>query len=125
MAKKKIALTKEDKFRQCPKCYGPIDYFNTCRQCGRPWTPELSEMEKLEMQEAARGEETEDPEPALVGEREAALERDKEEIIGKKAKPVGTKKKNIPPTFKHWEILDGDDDTEIVRKRSLMRLDSR
>jgi hypothetical protein len=124
MAKKKVALTKEDKFRQCPKCFGPIDYFNTCRSCGRPWTPALSTAEKLEMEAEARGEESEEPEPVLVGERESALEREKEEIVGKKAKPVGTKK-HTSPIFKHWEINDGDDDTEIVRKRSLMRLDSR
>jgi hypothetical protein len=125
MAKKKIALTKEDKFRQCPKCYGPIDYFNTCRRCGRPWTPTLTKAEIQEMEAEARGEESEDPEPVLVGERESALTREMEEIVGEKAKPVGTKKKNTSPIFKHWEILDGDDDTEIVRKRSLMRLDAR
>jgi|SRR5271166_449879 len=125
MAKKKIALTKEDKFRQCPKCYGPIDYFNTCRQCGRPWTPALTKAEIQEMEAEARGEESEDPEPVLVGERESALTREMEEIVGEKAKPVGTKKKNTSPIFKLWEILDTDDDTEIVRKRSLMRLDAR
>lgn len=121
MAKKKVALTKEDKFHSCPKCFGPIDYFNTCRQCGRPWTPTLT---KAEIEEAARGE-SEDPEPVLVGERESALEREKEEIVGKVVKPVGIKKKNAPPIFKHWEINDGDDDTTIVQKRSLMRLDAR
>lgn len=125
MAKKKIALTKEDKFRQCPKCYGPIDYFNTCRRCGRPWTPALTKAEIQEMEAEARGEESEDPEPALVGERESALTREMEEIAGEKAKPVGTKKKHTSPTFKHWEINDGDDDTVIVQKRSLMRLDAR
>jgi hypothetical protein len=118
MAKKKVALTKEDKFHSCPKCFGPIDYFNTCRTCGRPWTPALTEAEKLEAEQEGREE------PTLVGEREAALEREKEEIVGKKAKPVGTKKHDSP-MFKHWEINDGDDDTEIVRKRSLMRLDAR
>jgi hypothetical protein len=125
MAKKKVALTKEDKFHSCPKCFGPIDYFNTCRQCGRPWTPTLTKAEIQEMEAAERGEESEDPEPVLVGERESALEREKEEIIGKVAKPVGTKKKNASPQFKHWEIDDGDDDTEIIRKRSLMHLDTR
>jgi hypothetical protein len=124
MAKKKIALTKEDKFRQCPKCYGPIDYFNTCRRCGRPWTPALTKAEIQEMEAEARAEESEDPEPALVGERESALTREMDEIVGKVAKPVG-RKKHDSPIFKHWEILDGDDDTEIVRKRSLMRLDAR
>jgi|SRR5208282_1079046 len=122
--KTQVKLTKEDKFRQCPKCYGPIDYFNTCRQCGRPWTPTLTKAELLEMEAEARGEESEDPEPVLVGERESLLDREKEEIIGEKAKPVGAKK-HTSPMFKHWEILDGDDDTEITRKRSLMRLDAR
>lgn len=122
--RKKTALTKEDKFRQCPACFGPIDYFNSCRRCGRPWTPELSEAEKLEQVESPR--DVEEPETALVGEREAALERDEEEILGKAAKVVGTKKKkNLPPSFKLWEIHDGDSDAEITRKRSLMRLDSR
>src|SRR5208337_1538961 len=123
--RKKTALTKEDKFRQCPACFGPIDYFNSCRKCGREWTPELSETEKLEQAESQRDAETEEPKPALVGEREAALERDKEEILGKKPKVVGTKKKNLPASFKLWEIHDGDNDAEITRKRSLMRLDSR
>jgi len=122
--RKKTALTKEDKFRQCPACFGPIDYFNSCRKCGRQWTPELSETEKLEQAESQRDAEAEDPGPTLVGEREAALERDKEEILGKTAKVVGTKKKNLPPSFKLWEIHDGDSDAEITRKRSLMRLDS-
>jgi hypothetical protein len=125
MAKKKITLTKEDKFRSCPKCYGPIDYFNTCRTCGRAWTPELSEIEKLEMEEETREMGEEEPEPIPIGERETALRRDKEEIIGKKAKLVGTKKRDLSPIFKHWEIGDGDDETEISRKRSLMHLDSR
>lgn len=126
--RKKTALTREDKFRQCPACFGPIDYFNSCRRCGRGWTPELSETEKLEKAEANHkdGDEEAEEEPALVGERPADLEREKEEILGKKAKLVGTKKKsNLPPAYKHWEILDGDDDVEIIRKRSLMRLDSR
>ncbi len=122
--RKKTALTKEDKFRQCPACFGPIDYFNSCRKCGRQWTPELSEAEKLEQAESQQ--DVEEPETALVGEREAALERDEEEILGKAAKVVGTKKKkNLPPSFKLWEIHDGDSDAEITRKRSLMRLDSR
>lgn len=118
-----VKLSKEDKFRQCPACFGPIDYFNSCRKCGRGWTPELTETEKVEQQEGQRPEE--EPEPVLVGDREAALGRDKEEILGKKAKVVGTKKKNIPASFKLWEILNDDSDIEVSRKRSLMRLDSR
>jgi len=128
MAKKKIALTKEDKFHSCPACFGPIDYFNTCRQCGRPWTPELDPIEKQEREEGRTPEDEEgEPvtsEPAtLVGERDAAFEREKEEILGKKAKLVGTKKKALLP-FKVWEIEDGDNDAEISRKHSLMKLDS-
>jgi|SRR5579863_41240 len=126
MANKKKKASREDKFRQCPACYGPIDYFNTCRRCGRGWTPELSPTELLERQQSARDPEDEEPEPALlVGDREAALAREKEEIIGKKAKVVGSKKKHLPASFKLWEIHDGDNDSEITRKRSLMRLDSR
>jgi len=119
--KTQVKLTKADKFRECPACYGPIDYFNSCRKCGRGWTPELTETEKLEQSEAKRDPEDEEEKPALVGERKTPLERDKKEITGKKAKVVGTKKNN---PFKLWEIQDGDNDAEISRKRSLMRLDS-
>ncbi len=127
MPKKKTVLTREDKFRQCPSCFGPIDYFNSCRKCGRGWTPDLSEAERLEREESRRdvGEEDSEAKPALVGERETALERDKEEILGKTAKIIGSKKKSLPPSFKLWEIHDDDNDAEITRKRSLMRLDSR
>src|SRR5271166_2965806 len=122
MANKKKKNSREDKFRQCPACYGPIDYFNTCRRCGRGWTPELTEAEKLER---LQGPVAEESEPVPVGQREAALQRDKEEILGKAAKVVGSKKKHLPASFKLWEIHDGDSDSEITRKRSLMRLDSR
>ncbi len=127
MAKKKIALTKEDKFRQCPACFGPIDYFNTCRRCGRPWTPELSETEKLAKEEERREAEENKPEPVPVDEQQAAFERDKEKIVAEKVKVVGTgtKEKEIPPSFRLWQINDDDNDVEIIRKRSLMRLDTR
>ncbi len=126
---KKKANNREGKFRECPACYGPIDYFNSCRHCGRRWTPELSEIEKKELELAREkrdsGEPLEEEQVVQLSAREAALQRDKEEILGKKAKLVGTKSKDTPASFKEWQIHDGDDDTEISRKRSLMRLDSR
>jgi hypothetical protein len=124
MAKTRTKKAKGDpKFIQCPKCGGPIDYFNTCRNCGRGYTPELSESEKLELEEErqAAAERGEEPELDTISGLAAAAN-----ILGEEPKKVGTPRySRLPKTYKDWQIIDSDSDTEISRKRSLMRLDNR
>lgn len=114
------------KFISCPACGGPIDYWNTCRQCGRAWTPELTETEKLELadKENTKDLTEEDEEEGVkgLGNRESALTRSEEELSGKVAKKLAP---GAHPKGRVWEIEEGDSETVISRKRSLMRLDSR
>jgi hypothetical protein len=100
----------DNKSKRCPYCGGGIDIFGTCRKCGREWSEELEE------DELAEGLPEGQQHPAEV-------------------KQVGTRKprknrftKSSEPTDKYslWRIdSTNDDNTEIIRKRSLMRLDSR
>jgi hypothetical protein len=98
--------------KRCPQCGGTIDYFGSCRRCGREWT------ETLEEDELAEG--------LPEGQQHPA------EIKSTKPKRTRTKyTKNSTPKsaatdkYSLWQIDDQDDETEIIRKRSLMRLDSR
>ena len=96
--------------KRCPQCGGTIDIFGTCRKCGREWS------EDLEDDELAEGLPEGEKHPTEV-------------------KKVGTHKprrnrhtKSSEPNDKYslWRIdTTNDDNTEIIRKRSLMRLDSR
>jgi hypothetical protein len=87
--------------KTCPKCKGVCDIFDTCTKCGRPWS------EKLEIDELP-------PE-----EQDAAKEQ--QTFV----KSVGDLQQ-INPAFNEWQIdAENDSATEIIRKRSLMRLDSR
>lgn len=126
MPRKKKA-NPDPKFISCPACGGPIDYWNTCRQCGRAWTAELTETEKLELadkeNEVDLTEEEEEEGPKKLGDRESPLIRSEEELSGKVAKKLGSAAQGAKGRI--WEIEEGDSETVISRKRSLMRLDSR
>jgi len=124
MAKTRKKKSKSDpKFISCPKCGGPIDYFNTCRNCGRGWTPELSEAEKLELEEERKQAEERGEEPETDIIAGVAMSAN---ILGEEVRKVGTPKySRLPQTYKDWQIADTDNDFEISRKRSLMRLDNR
>ena len=127
MAKKKKA-DPNPKFISCPACGGPIDYWNTCRQCGRAWTAELTETEKLEMADKENTkdlteEDEEEGELKKLSDRESPMIRSEEELSGKIAKKLAPDARN--PKGRVWEIEEGDSETVISRKRSLMRLDSR
>jgi hypothetical protein len=98
--------------KRCPQCGGSIDYFGSCRRCGREWS------EKLEDDEQA------------VGKKEG----EQFESKVKPPKKTRTRNKNTKTSaprdendkFALWRIdADNDGDVEITRKRSLMRLDSR
>ena len=98
--------------KQCPQCKGTIDMFGSCRRCGREWSVTLEEGEQA----------TNLPE----GEQHPA-----HKAPAAKKKTVRTRyTKNksaavVRDKFALWQIGAQDDDTEIIRKRSLMHLDSR
>jgi hypothetical protein len=95
--------------RRCPKCGSKIDILGSCKKCGRAWSESLGEGEKaLGLDDGQYPSEIPSIKP--------------------KARPKSrfTKtKSNEPPPFASWQIGAADDETEIIRKRSLMRLDSR
>jgi len=98
----------DNKNKRCPQCGGGIDIFGTCRRCGREWSEELEEDELAEG--LPEGQQY-PPEVKQVGTHKPRRNR-------------FTKSKSAD---KHslWQIDASDDETEIIRKRSLMRLDSR
>ena len=108
--------------KKCPACNGEIDYFGSCRRCGREWS------ESLEPGEHAIGlpeGQQYDPEVRRVGERKprrARFTKTKAQLKGEEFKTFAP---SVPDKFAAWQIGERDDDTEIVRKRSMMRLDSR
>lgn len=103
--------------KRCPQCSGEIDYFGSCRKCGREWS------EHLEDGEQAHGLQEGQQHPALIpipGKPPAKKSK------FTKSKPVPESKfADVPARFQPWMIGMNDDDTEIVRKRSLMRLEAR
>lgn len=97
----------DNKNKRCPACGGGIDYFGSCRRCGREWSPALEE------DELAEGLPEGKQHPSEVEE-----EKPKKPARNRNTKSSGDKR-----TL--WRIDASDDETEIIRKRSLMRLDSR
>lgn len=98
--------------QRCPQCGGEIDYFDSCRKCGREWS------EHLEPEEQAKG--------LPEGQHESIIKQPKSKRSprNKYTKPSSSKE----PTDKYslWRIdANNDNETEIINKRSLMRLDSR
>jgi len=97
--------------KRCPQCGGAIDYFGSCRRCGREWSPTLEE------EELAEGLPDGQQHPAEI-----------KPPSKKKTRTRYTKNSsasNPNDKYLQWQIGDADDNTEIIRKRSLMRLDSR
>jgi|SRR5271170_5617358 len=97
--------------KRCPQCGGAIDYFGSCRRCGREWS------EGLEDEEVAEGLPAGKQHPAEVKPPSKRLKRNRYTKSSAAADPSST--------YLHWQIGDSDDELEIIKKRSLMRLDSR
>jgi hypothetical protein len=100
--------------KRCPQCSGEIDYFGSCRRCGREWS------EGLEEDETAAGLPEGQQHPSEIKPQPTKkLRRNRHTKSSKKASDPDDK-------YALWRIDPAnDDDTEIIRKRSLMRLDSR
>lgn len=100
-------MAKNDN-KRCPQCGGSIDYFGSCRRCGREWTKELEEDE--------------------IAEGLPEGEQHPSEIKSKSKKPRKnrwTKSSTSEDRFKLWRIDGNENETEIINKRSLMHLESR
>jgi hypothetical protein len=97
--------------KRCPQCGGAIDYFGSCRRCGREWS------DKLDEDELAEGLPEGQQHPSEVKPQKPKRTRTK--YTKNSAKQTATDKYSL------WQIGDQDDETEIIKKRSLMRLDSR
>jgi hypothetical protein len=100
------------KNKRCPQCGGGIDYFGSCRRCGREWT------DTLEEDELAEGLPEGQQHPAEVKSTKPKRTRTK-------YTKNSTAKNAADDKYALWQITDQDDETEIIKKRSLMRLDSR
>jgi hypothetical protein len=97
--------------KQCPNCGGAIDYFGSCKRCGREWSEGLEEGEQA----------TGLPE----GQQHPAKKKTVKKTV---TRTRYTKNRNAadPSKFDLWQIdVANDTETEIIRKRSLMHLDSR
>jgi len=108
--------------KRCPLCSGQIDYFGSCRRCGREWS------EGLEVGEKAFGLPEGEQHKSIIKQvgkrppRKSRFTKSKEALAGKEFKTFAPE---VPQKYQIWQIdADWDDDTEIIRKRSLMRLDS-
>lgn len=106
--------------KRCPSCSGEIDFFDTCRKCGREWS------EGLEPDEQAKGlpeGEQHESKVIKVGKtkpRQSRFTKTKQTLEGS-----NTLAPDIAPRFLPWMISSSDSEDEVIRKRSLMRLDSR
>jgi hypothetical protein len=111
----------DNKNKRCPQCSGDIDAFGSCRRCGREWT------ETLEPDEQAVGLPEGEQHPAVkkVGKRKSRKTRFTKSKGALQGAEFVTFKSPVPQKYADWMIGDGDDETEIIKKRSLMRLDSR
>jgi hypothetical protein len=99
----------DNKSKRCPNCGGGIDIFGTCRKCGREWSEELEEDE---LAEGLPEGQKHPSEVKQVGTRKPRRNRH-------------TKSSEATDKYSLWRIDSANDDnTEIIRKRSLMRLDS-
>ena len=101
------------KNKRCPQCGGAIDYFGSCRRCGREWT------DKLEEDELAEGLPEGQQHPSEVKSKKPTRVRTKYTKNSTRNEPQQMDK------YALWQITDEDNETEIIQKRSLMRLDSR
>ncbi len=126
MAKKPTKIDYKNK--RCPKCGSPVDIMETCVKCGRKWTEELDKDPQGKIIEPAIGlDEGKQYESIIkkIGKRKprkSRFQKSTDELKGKKFKTFSDA---LPNQFRHWEIRDSDSETEIIQKRSLMRLDSR
>jgi hypothetical protein len=103
--------------KRCPQCGGQIDYFGSCRKCGREWS------ERLELDEQAAGKPEGEQHDAYVKDQ-----RGKKPTRNRNTKNPKRSRKapRLPEKFAEWMIDPvRDSETEIITKRSLMRLDSR
>jgi hypothetical protein len=100
--------------KRCPQCGGAIDYFGSCRRCGREWTASLEEDELAEGLPEGQQHPAEVKTPAKKRTRTKYTKNSTNNSDSEKADPYAL-----------WQITDQDDETEIIKKRSLMRLDSR
>src|SRR5271157_151457 len=103
--------------KRCPACGGKIDYFGSCRKCGREWSP------KLQVDEQAAGKPEGQQHDAFVKEQAGMKpSRNKHTKNPKRSR----KAPRLPEKFAEWMIDPvRDSETVVIRKRSLMRLDSR
>jgi hypothetical protein len=111
--------------KRCPMCGSPVDMLETCRRCGRAWSEKLEEEESAVGLEPGKQYDPYAAEAKKVGKRKARIghyAKSQEQLSGKKFTAFT---EDLPPQFAGWQVGGGDDETEIIRKRSLMRLDSR
>ena len=102
--------------KRCPQCGGAIDIFGSCRRCGREWS------ETLEDEELAEGLPEGQQHPAEV--KPPAKTPRKRNRFTKSSK--GPAAALAADKYSLWRIdPTRDDEAEIIKKRSLMRLDSR
>jgi hypothetical protein len=108
-------MAKNDN-KRCPQCGGAIDYFGSCRRCGREWSQELEEDEIADGLPEGQQHPAEIKPPAKTPRKRNRFTKSSS---GPKAQAAADK-------YSLWRIdTSRDSDTEIIRKRSLMRLDSR
>src|SRR5271170_7740267 len=102
--------------KRCPQCGGAIDYFGSCRRCGREWSESLEEEEIAEGLPEGQQHPAEVKPPAKTSRKRNRFTKSSQ---GPKATAAADK-------YALWRIdASRDDETEIIKKRSLMRLDSR
>src|SRR5271167_137780 len=102
--------------KRCPQCSGAIDYFGSCRRCGREWSETLEEEELAEGLPEGQQHPAEIKPPAKTPRK-----RNRFTKSSKKAEAAASNDK-----YALWRIDPArDDEAEIINKRSLMRLDSR
>jgi hypothetical protein len=122
MAKRKKATDWSNK--RCPLCGSPVDMLETCRRCGRAWSEKLAKEENAVGLQPGKQYDPYVAEPKRVGKRKTRKTRfvkSQEELQGKKFVAFT---EDLPPQFSGWQVQSSDDESEIHRKRSLMRLDS-
>ena len=108
--------------KRCPACAGEIDYFGSCRKCGRAWSEALEPGERaLGLPEGEQHDPgAPAPDPPKRG-RASRFAKSGAALRGEEFAALA----GAPERFGDWQISDRDGDTEIVRKRALMRRDSR
>jgi hypothetical protein len=104
--------------KRCPQCGGTIDYFGSCRKCGREWSTTLQPDEQATGKPEGEQHKPFVEDPAKKPPTRTRFTKNKDRRASKPGK--------LPERFADWMIDPvRDGDTEIIRKRSLMRLDSR